>query len=134
MTFIIMTLSIKGLFVTFSITTFSINHSQHNSTSSIMLNVTRLNVTFYLLLCWMSLCWMSLCWVSWRPLTTLVNPPMMLHFKGRLLTLPVHNRLGWKWLTITNSPTHYSILFIMAVIFFYKTYSTRPNLIKLFLA
>jgi hypothetical protein len=140
-TFIIMTLSIRGLFVTFSITTFiimthndtqhkglivtfsittfSINDSQHNSTSSIMLSVIRLNV--YLLLCWMSLCWMSLCWVSWRPLTSLVNPLMMFHFKGRLLTLPVvHNRLGWKWLTITNSPTHYSIVFIMAVKCFIK--------------
>ncbi len=32
---------------------------------------------------------------------------MVLHFLGRLLILPAMVRLGWRWLTVTNSLAYY---------------------------
>ncbi len=40
-----------------------------------------------------------------------------LHSKYRLIALPTNIRLGWTWLTVTNTLADYAIEFIAAVIF-----------------
>jgi hypothetical protein len=98
-TFRTTTLSIQGLYLTFSKMKLSIQHS------AIMLTVIMLSVAFYLVLCWMSLgrvllcwvllCWMSLCWVSWLPSMSLLKYNMKTFCTSHFFTFPLSTELHW---------------------------------------
>ncbi len=40
---------------------------------------------------------------------TWVEPIMWLHSKGKLLALPAHISLGWRWLQVTNTLAYYDM-------------------------
>ncbi len=110
-TLTIMTLSIKGWYVTLTLSDSQQNGTQHSNSlplcwvscfiyyklNVVMLNVIMLSVTFYLLVCRL-----SLCWVSWRlPLGLLTNV-----------------RQGWKCLTLKTNALATNVLAYSIIISF----------------